>query len=94
MGSSQDTGFDSLDEIEIDIDGKQEVEEDDFDITTPEEPTTKVGDIYKLGDHRLICGDSTDPNDIEKLMQGQKAQMVFTDPPWNVNYGDIIEKIN
>lgn len=85
------TGFDSLDEIEIDIDGKQEVEEDDFDCTPPEEPTTKIGDIYQLGDHRLICGDSTDPNDIEKLMQGQKAQMVFTDPPWNVNYGDIDE---
>lgn len=54
----------------------------------PEEPTSKLGDLYILGDHRLLCGDSTKQEDVDRLMDGHKADMVFTDPPWNVNYGD------
>lgn len=84
-------GFDDLDEIKLNFGETQDVEEDDFDITPPEEPTAKIGDIYQLGDHRLICGDSTDAQTVAKLMNGEKADMVFTDPPWNVNYGDIEE---
>lgn len=57
------------------------------------EPKSKLGDIYKLGDHRLMCGDSTSLSDVEKLMDGQKADMVFTSPPYNadtkVGDGDI-----
>ena len=64
-----------------------EVSDDEYEPEVPEEPMSKVGDIWQLGEHRLICGDSTDPNVIAKLMDGQKADMVFTDPPWNVNYG-------
>ena len=52
----------------------------------PEEPKTKPGDIYKLGNHRLMCGDSTSIDAVDKLMDGQKADMVFTDPPYGVNY--------
>lgn len=52
----------------------------------PEEPKTKPGDIYQLGRHRLMCGDSTSIDAVEKLMDGQKADMVFTDPPYNVNF--------
>jgi DNA modification methylase len=52
----------------------------------PEEPKTKLGDIYQLGNHRLMCGDSTSIDAVEKLMDGQKADMVFTDPPYGVNY--------
>ena len=55
----------------------------------PEEPKTKPGDIYKLGRHRLMCGDSTSIDAVEKLMDGQRADMIFTDPPWNVNYGAV-----
>jgi DNA modification methylase len=51
----------------------------------PIEPTTKLGDIYQLGNHRLMCGDSTSIDAVEKLMDGQKADMVFTDPPYNVS---------
>jgi DNA modification methylase len=51
----------------------------------PEEPLTKPGDLYILGNHRLLCGDSTDVKAVERLMDGQKADMVFTDPPYNVN---------
>jgi DNA modification methylase len=59
----------------------------------PEEVETrcKLGDIWQLGNHRLMCGDSTSRSDIEQLMNGDKADMAFTDPPWNVNYGAIKE---
>ena len=62
-----------------------EVIEDDFDESAvPDEPRTKLGDIWQLGRHRLICGDSTDVNVIDRLMDGVKADMVFTDPPYNI----------
>ena len=51
----------------------------------PEEPKTKLGDIYQLGNHRLMCGDSTSVDAVDKLMNGQKADMVFTSPPYNAN---------
>jgi len=49
----------------------------------PEEPKTKLGDVWLLGDHRLMCGDSTSIDAVERLMDGEKADMVFTDPPYN-----------
>jgi DNA modification methylase len=63
-----------------------EAEEDDFDATPPEEPITVLGDLYEIGEHRLLCGDSTDSDQVAKLMNGSKADMVFTDPPYGVNY--------
>ena len=68
-----------------------------------EEPIAQKGDIWLLGDHRLMCGDSTDPADVALLMNGNKADMVFTDPPYgmkkenegvlndNLNYNDLLE---
>ncbi|MDP2217806.1 MAG: DNA methyltransferase [Methanolobus sp.] len=53
----------------------------------PEEPVTVLGDIWELGDHKLLCGDSTDLGQVARLMGRQRADLVFTDPPWNVNYG-------
>ena len=58
----------------------------------PEEPTTKLGDIYQLGNHRLMCGDSTSIDAVEKLMDGIKSDLVFTDPPYNVSIGTIKHK--
>lgn len=52
----------------------------------PEEPTTKLGDLWILGNHRLLCGDATKRDDVERLMKGEKADMVFTDPPYGVDY--------
>lgn len=52
--------------------------------------TVKRGDLWKLGEHKLLCGDATLPSDGLKLTGGEKASMVFTDPPYNVNYGSII----
>lgn len=91
-------GFDGIGEL---ID--EEVEEDDFDIEEPVEPKAKKGDVYKLGEHRLMCGDSTSKEDIERLMNGVKADLVHTDPPYgmkkekdgvlndNLNYDDLLE---
>jgi DNA modification methylase len=63
-----------------------EAVEDDFDTTPPETPITVLGDLYEIGEHRLLCGDSTQTDTFEKLMQGELADMVLTDPPYNVNY--------
>lgn len=63
-------------------------EEDEAVPEVPEEPISKAGDLWILGDHRVLCGDATKAADIEKLMGGQLADMVFTDPPYNVDYGN------
>jgi DNA modification methylase len=79
-----------LDEWGLDVpnfDGEVlEAEEDDFNTTLPDEPITVLGDLYEIGEHRLLCGDSTDSDQVERLMNGQKADMVFTDPPYGVSY--------
>lgn len=66
-----------------------EVSEDDFipEEHLPEEPFSRIGDIWQLGPHRLMCGDATKGADVQTLMDGEPAQMIFTDPPWNVDYG-------
>lgn len=63
-----------------------EVVEDDYDEDNlPDEPRTKLGDIYQLGRHRLMCGDSTDKETVEKLMDGVKAELLLTDPPYGID---------
>ena len=74
------------------VDDPVEVVEDEAP-EPPEEPKSKYGEVYQLGRHRLMCGDSTKMEDVKKLMGDDMADMVFTDPPWNVNYG-AVEKDN
>lgn len=65
---------------------ESEVEEDDFEVEETKEPIAKLGDIYQLGRHRLMCGDSTDPDQLAKLVDGQQIDLIVTDPPYNVAY--------
>lgn len=78
-------GFD-LDILDIEEEPPLVEEDSDFDVTPPEEPKSKPGDLYQLGCHRLLCGDSTSLDDVAKLMGEEKADLLITDPPYNVNY--------
>lgn len=98
--NESDWDFDLLaDELpDLDLDGfdfdwglpedeTEEVVEDEApEVDKNAEPITKLGDIWQLGRHRLMCGDSTSIDDVEKLMGGQLADMLLTDPPYNVSY--------
>lgn len=72
--------------FELDISEDEEVKEDDFDEEVPEEPKSKLGQIYQLGRHRLMCGDSTNFESVKKLLGGVQADLLLTDPPYNVDY--------
>lgn len=65
---------------------EEDVIDDDYEEDTPIVPNSKPGQIYQLGRHRLMCGDSTNPEDVEKLMNNQLADLLITDPPYNVAY--------
>ena len=90
------TGFDpaELDDLFKDK-VKDKIHDDDFDVESAlKEPViTKLGDVWTLGRHRLVCGDSTKPDTFELLMAGAKANLVITDPPYNVNYEGSAGKI-
>lgn len=88
------TGFDEKELSDLFKDD-DDVQEDDFDVDAElEKPTvTKSGDVWTLGRHRLVCGDSTKMETFDTLMQGRKANLVVTDPPYNVNYEGTAGKI-
>ena len=70
-----------------------EAVDDDYDIELPEEPKAKRGDIWQLGRHRLMCGDSTMLDEVQMLTDGAKVDLFLTDPPYNVNYEGTAGKI-
>lgn len=91
-------------DFSLPLDTEKEIVEDEApEVDEENEPITKLGDIWQLGKHRLICGDSTDKATVERLMDGAKADMVFTDPPYgmkkeaegvlndNLNFDDLLE---
>ncbi len=77
---------------------EKQVEEDDFDIDAniPEEPKAKLGDVYQLGEHRLMCGNALKIEDIKKLLDGNSCELTFTDPPYQLDTqgGGILKKAN
>lgn len=94
------TGFEQEDLVEL-VDNlamEPEAMDDDFDgnaaLEDIAEPKTKLGDVWKLGRHRLMCGDSTSQEDVATLMKGEMADLIITDPPYNVNYGDKAEMLD
>ena len=83
--------FDELENLKIKFDNDEAQEDEDFDedaalAEARKETRTKRGDVWILGEHRLICGDARDALDMEKLMGGMKADLLLTDPPYNVDY--------
>lgn len=76
-------------DFDLDIEMEETTIEDNYDLEEKleeiEEPKSKLGDIYQLGEHRLMCGDSTSLEDVKKLMNENKADLLLTDPPYNVN---------
>ncbi len=71
----------------VDMEEVPEVAEDDYEVVPPAEPRSRMGDIYQLGRHRLMCGDSIDKKNIDTLLDGERADMVFTDPPYDMEMG-------
>ncbi len=90
--------IDALGFNEIDLKAMQRIEDtkgntdEDYIPNVSDKSKTKIGDVFKLGEHRLMCGDATNLEHIDKLMGGMRADMVFTDPPYNVNYQGSINK--
>lgn len=86
--------LDILKEMDFDIDltgfelkiEEPEVKDDDFEIELPQEPKAKPGQVWVLGAHRVMCGDSTDPEQMRILLGGGEADLYLTDPPYGVNY--------
>ena len=97
MGENFDVSMLGFDGEEIDklLGMNEVVQDDEFDVEEELQnpPITKLGDVWKLGDHRLICGDSTKEETYTLLMDGKKANLVVTDPPYNVNYEGSAGKI-
>lgn len=89
------TGFDEKDIAELFAGEDGDAQEDDFDVDEElqKPPVSKSGDVWLLGNHRLICGDSTKEETYAVLMDGKKANLVVTDPPYNVNYEGSAGKI-
>ena len=86
LGPDFDIDLLGIKDFTLDVSEKTNGLTDEDDVPEPpKEAKTKLGDLYQLGNHRLLCGDSTSMEEVERLMNGEKANMVFTDPPYGMN---------
>lgn len=76
-----------MSQFEFDINLGKDVEDDDFEVELPDEPISQRGDVYLLGNHRVMCGDATNAEDMKKLCGSTLVDLTLTDPPYNVNIG-------
>ena len=90
------TGFDDIELTDMEIKEPVSVHEDGYEIEDEEDITVnvKTGDLYQLGNHYLLCGDSTNEENVKKLMNGEKADISFTSPPYNAGFGANLTKDN
>ena len=88
------TGFDTDALAEMGLPGKLEVAEDDYEPPVEIETSIQRGDLFRLGRHRLLCGDATSAEDVGRLMDGKKADLLLTDPPYGVSYASKNEFLN
>ncbi len=88
------TGFtpDEIDALQPDPEPDEGLTDEDAVPDEPEQPVTVEGDVWVLGRHRLMCGDSTSVDAVDRLMDGKKADMVFTDPPYNIDYQGVKDR--
>ena len=81
-----DMGAFGFEDVLDDLEEELEAQEDDYEMELPEDPRAKTGQIWQLGKHRLMCGDSTKKTDVLQLVGGCKMDILITDPPYNVSY--------
>ena len=97
QGADFDVALLGFDDAELNkfLSGIEDIKDDDFDVDEElhKPAITHMGDLWSLGNHRLICGDSTKPETFTLLMDGKQANLVVTDPPYNVNYEGSAGKI-
>lgn len=87
-----DMGEFGFDDMAFDGADEDEVQESEYEVELPEEPKAKPGDVYKLGRHRLMCGDSTSKEAVAKLCEGGCVDLLLTDPPYGIDYTGKTEK--
>lgn len=82
--------------FDFEIEEEPEATEDDYEVELPEEPNAKIGDIYQLGRHRLMCGSALSVDDVNTLLNGQHCELTFTDPPYELGTqgGGILKNAN
>jgi DNA modification methylase len=81
-----------LDIPEFSIKEELEAEEDDYEMPDEVQTDIVLGDLFEIGEHRLLCGDSTDSNSLDKLLQGKTPELLLTDPPYGIDYGNQLIK--
>ena len=80
-----------LDVPDFSITEEPTVEEDDYEMPDEVQTDIVLGDLFEIGEHRLLCGDSTDSNNLDKLLQGKTPQLLLTDPPYGIDYGGMLK---